>query len=234
MTEIFEKKTDKPYESFITALPVMAGYFMVSFVFGIMCIDAGMPLWFPAAMCLFVYAGASQFAALALISSGGAFITIILSTFLINSRHILMSMYMSSRKNIAKMSALKKTLYGFGLTDESFAIHSQRFESEKETSPKYLISFNFLCHFSWVLGSIIGAIASSYVSKLVSFKLDYALVAMMIFVLISICTTKKKIVVAIIAAFLTIALNAIYTSPLNFLIATIAACGVGICLKTRI
>src|SRR3546814_8450459 len=60
------------FRSFAEARPVVAGYFTVSFVFCLMAVNAGLPLWLPVAMCLFVYAGASQFAALALISSGAS------------------------------------------------------------------------------------------------------------------------------------------------------------------
>ena len=59
----------QPSRTFAEASPVVAGYFTVSFVFGLMAVNAGLPMWLPVAMCLFVYAGASQFAALALISS---------------------------------------------------------------------------------------------------------------------------------------------------------------------
>jgi predicted branched-subunit amino acid permease len=79
----------QPSRTFAEASPVVAGYFTVSFVFGLMAVNAGLPVWLPVAMCLFVYAGASQFAALALISSGASLTTIILTTFLINARHML-------------------------------------------------------------------------------------------------------------------------------------------------
>ena len=59
----------QPSRTFAEASPVVAGYFTVSFVFGLMAVNAGLPVWLPVAMCLFVYAGASQFAALALIST---------------------------------------------------------------------------------------------------------------------------------------------------------------------
>ena len=73
--------THQPSRTFAEASPVVAGYFTVSFVFGLMAVNAGLPMWLPVAMCLFVYAGASQFAALALISSGASLTTIVLTTF---------------------------------------------------------------------------------------------------------------------------------------------------------
>nr|WP_275402869.1 AzlC family ABC transporter permease [Entomobacter blattae] len=209
----------------------MAGYFMVAFVFGVMCLNVGLPVWFAPAMCLFVYAGASQFAALALLTSGTTLIPILLSTFLINSRHMLMSMYMAKKISSIKMSGLKKSLYAFGLTDESFAMHSQRIENGLSTAASYLLSFNTFCHLAWIAGGLSGALASQYLKKFISFRLDYALTAMMLFVLVALCNTTGKRIVALVSIVTTIGINFIHVSPLNVFVATAIGCGVGICLK---
>jgi len=218
-------------ESLLNASPIMAGYFVVAFVFGVMCLNAGLPVWFPAAMCLFVYAGTAQFAALALLTSGASLLPIVLSTLLINSRHILMSMYMSKKLGNVGMSGLKKSLYAFGLTDESFAMHSQRLESRIATTASYLLSFNAFCHLSWIAGGFAGAVASEYLAKFISFKLDYALTAMMLFVLVALCNTAGKRLVALVSIATTIGMNFIHISPLNVFVATAVGCGVGVCLK---
>ncbi|WP_017346681.1 AzlC family ABC transporter permease [Pantoea sp. A4] len=218
-------------ESFYDALPVVAGYFVVAFVFGMMCVNAGFPLWLPVAMCIFVYGGSSQFAALALLSSSGSFITIVLSTFLINARHILMAVYMAKKLDFMQLLPRQKALYAFGLTDESFALHSQRLASEKTTSYGYLVGFNTWCHLFWIAGGLVGAIASEYLAHLVDFKLDYALTAMMIFVLVSLCNSGQKLCVALSAVITTLLMNAWIPSSLNVFIATAVGCGVGLCLK---
>lgn len=218
-------------ESFVDALPVITGYFVVSFVFGVMCISAGLPLWLPVAMCVFVYAGAAQFAALALITSGAPLLTIALSTLLINSRHMLMAMYMAKQSDGLGISRSQKLMYAFGLTDESFALHSQRLQAGKYTPPGYLLQFNTWCHASWIAGALLGAVASDALSRFSAFKLDYALTAMMIFVLVSLCNSRPKLIVALVVIAATCLLNALYPSPLNVFVATAMGCGVGLCLK---
>jgi 4-azaleucine resistance transporter AzlC len=215
----------------INALPIMAGYYVVAFVFGVMCLNAGLPVWFPAVMCLFVYAGTAQFATLSLLTSGTTLLPIVLSTLLINSRHILMSMYMSKKLSSVKMSGFKKSLYAFGLTDESFAMHSQRLESSLATTSAYLLRFNVFCHLAWIAGGLSGAIASEYLARFISFKLDYALTAMMIFVLVALCNTPVKRLVAMVSVITTLGMNFINISPLNVFVATAIGCGVGICIK---
>lgn len=218
-------------ECLLNASPIMAGYYVVAFVFGVMCLNVGLPVWFPAVMCLFVYAGTAQFAALTLLTSGATLVPIVLSTLLINSRHILMSMYMSKKLGPVKMSGFKKSLYAFGLTDESFAMHSQRLESGVATTSAYLLSFNAYCHLAWIAGGFSGAVASEYLARFISFKLDYALTAMMLFVLVALCNTPGKRIVALVSVVTTVGMNFIHISPLNVFVATAVGCGVGICLK---
>ncbi|MCU0124356.1 AzlC family ABC transporter permease [Pseudomonas vlassakiae] len=218
-------------ESLVDALPIITGYFVVSFVFGVMCINAGLPLWLPAAMCLFVYAGAAQFAALALMTTSAPLITIALSTLLINSRHMLMAMYMSKRSAQLPISKPQKLLYAFGLTDESFAFHSQRLENGRPTSAGYLLQFNTYCHASWIAGAVFGAVASDALNRFSQFKLDYALTAMMIFVLISLCSNLTRALIALVVIVTTCLLNMYAPSPLNVFIATAVGCGAGLCLK---
>ncbi|MFT4020424.1 MAG: AzlC family ABC transporter permease [Acinetobacter sp.] len=218
-------------DSLLDAAPVMAGYYVVAFVFGVMCLNIGLPVWFPAAMCLFVYAGAAQFSSLSLLTAGTTLAPILLSTLLINARHILMSMYMSKKLRSVQMSRLQKSLYAFGLTDESFAMHSQRLENGLLTTSPYLLRFNIFCHLAWIAGGLCGAIASEYLARFIRFKLDYALTAMMVFVLVSLCNTPKKRLVALISIITTIGMNFIHISPLNVFVATAVGCGVGLCIK---
>ncbi|AOE63335.1 AzlC family ABC transporter permease [Pseudomonas corrugata] len=219
--------------TFAEASPVVAGYFTVSFVFGLMAVNAGLPLWLPVAMCLFVYAGASQFAALALISSGASLTTIVLTTFLINARHMLMSVYMAKALRALGLSRFERWCYASGLTDESFAFHSVKLGSGAPVSVRYLIGFNLFCHTSWVLGGLLGAVCAQYAAHLIKYQLDYALTAMMLYVLVSLCNTRNKLIAALAAVVCMGVLSLLGTSPFNVFIATFVGCGVGVCLTKR-
>jgi 4-azaleucine resistance transporter AzlC len=219
--------------TFAEASPVVAGYFTVSFVFGLMAVNAGLPLWLPVAMCLFVYAGASQFAALALISSGASLTTIVLTTFLINARHMLMSVYMAKALRALGLSRFERWCYASGLTDESFAFHSVKLGSGAPVSVRYQIGFNLFCHTSWVLGGLLGAVCAQYAAHLIKYQLDYALTAMMLYVLVSLCNTRNKLIAALAAVVCMGVLSLLGSSPFNVFIATFVGCGVGVCLTKR-
>lgn len=219
--------------TFADASPVVAGYFTVAFVFGLMAVNAGLPLWLPVAMCLFVYAGASQFAALALISSGASLTTIILTTFLINARHMLMSVYMAKALRAMGLSRQERWCYAAGLTDESFAFHSVKLGSGAPVSVRYLIGFNLYCHTSWVLGGLLGALCAQYAAHLIKYQLDYALTAMMLYVLVSLCDSRNKLIAALAAVVCMGGLSVLSHSAFNVFIATFFGCGVGVWLNKR-
>ncbi|WP_145139705.1 AzlC family ABC transporter permease [Pseudomonas duriflava] len=219
--------------TFSEASPVVAGYFTVSFVFGLMAVSAGYPLWLPVAMCLFVYAGASQFAALALMTAGASLPTIVLTTFLINARHMLMSVYMSRALRPLGLTRLERWLYAAELTDESFAFHSSKLQNGGPVDIRDLIGFNLFCHSAWVLGALLGALSSAYTAHLIQYKLDYALTAMMLYVLVSLCDSKIKLLSAAAAVLCMGLLNLLVESAFNVFIATFTGCGVGLWLKKR-
>lgn len=213
------------------SFPIITGYFTVSFVFGISCVNLGLPLWFPVLMSLFVYAGAAQFSFLVLFSAGASILTMVVTTFLINLRHFLMSICMSNIFNKLAIKNKFKWLYGYGLTDESFAFHSALGDSK--LSHKYFLSFNLLCHASWVLGSFFGAWLATNADSIELVNLQYALTAMMIYVLVLLSNSKRKVIVGLASIISMIILSAIYESHFNIFIATFIGAGTGVWLKKK-
>ena len=219
-------------KSLKNSFPVVAGYFTVSFVFGISCVNLGLPIWFPTLMSLLVYAGAAQFSFLILFSTGASISTIVITTFLINLRHMLMSIYISNVFDKLKIKRKFRWLYGYGLTDESFAFHSAL--DDKNLSHKYFLSFNFFCHSAWVLGTLFGAWLSTKTKASDLVNLQYALTAMMMYVLVLLSTNIIKTIVAIVSIISMIVLSLIYESHFNIFIATFIGTGAGVWLKKKV
>lgn len=213
--------------------PIVAGYFAVSFVFGLTAVNQGLHAWVPVLMSLVVYAGAAQFTFLALVIAQASMFTIVLTTFLINLRHMLMSVYMSDALSSIEMSKKQRLWYGFGLTDESFATHSLMV-NDCHFGPHFLISFNTFCHTAWILGTLFGALAATVASEAISIKLDYALTAMMLYVLVSLINTPKKLIVAIVSIISMCLLNLFYQSYINVFIATAIGCFISTWKKTKL
>ena len=85
--------TDRQDETFtaglVTALPIGLGYFPIAFAFGVAATGAGFSGWEAAALSVIIYAGASQFLALALLTSGAALPVAAFTLIAMNLRHVL-------------------------------------------------------------------------------------------------------------------------------------------------
>ena len=103
-------------QAFIDTIPVLTGYLALGFGFGIMLQAAGFPVWLAPVMSITMYAGAMQYVAVGLLSSGASLLTVGLTTFLVNARHLFYGISLLDKfKNTGK-----RTLYMiFALTDET-------------------------------------------------------------------------------------------------------------------
>ncbi|MFO7966900.1 MAG: AzlC family ABC transporter permease [Archaeoglobaceae archaeon] len=203
------------------AFPIIIGYFSISVAFGILAKEyiGGNAIL----MSLIVFAGASQFIALQLITKNTSAALIVATTFLVNLRHILMSSYFTPfYRNVSKF---KRALVAFGITDETFALASKRFQ-EGSGDTRYHLGLNFLCYSSWVGGTIVGLFFGSIVPGSITEVLPFTLVALFISILILNVNTKLDVGIALFSGVLATAL-VVLPEGWNILIATLAACLVG-------
>ena len=74
-----------------SAVPIMLGYVPVGIAYGVMARQAGLNTWQTVLMSLTVYGGASEMMAAGMVAQGAAVLPIVLTTFILNLRHIIMS-----------------------------------------------------------------------------------------------------------------------------------------------
>ena len=115
------KKERKPVvrQAFYRSLPVMAGYMILGAGFGILLRDAGYGALWAFLMSAFIYAGAMQFVGIGLITGGASVLTTLLTTFMVNARHLFYSISMIDKYRDA--GAYKPYLI-FALTDETYSL----------------------------------------------------------------------------------------------------------------
>jgi len=205
----------------VDAAPIMLGYFSISVAFGILAKDyIGESAIL---MSIMVFAGASQFIALQLIMNKTSSALIVLTTFIVNLRHILMSSYFSPFYR--HVSRTKKLLVSFGITDETFAVASKRFR-QSAVSPSYHLTLNFLCYISWVGGTTAGLFSGYLIPLSVAEVLPFTLTALFIAILVMSIETRFDIYIALLSGTLAIILTPL-TKGLNILIAALIACTAG-------
>jgi 4-azaleucine resistance transporter AzlC len=164
-------------------VPVAVAYLPMAMAFGVLAAQTGLSFAQASAMSLFVYAGASQYAALGLIGGGASAPAIILATLVLNFRHFLMSMALSRRLPLRRdgPGAWAAPLgLGFGITDETFVVASL----DARLTPRFFLGLMLTAYASWVAGTAIGAGFSSLIPPLIARGMGVALYAMFVAMLV--------------------------------------------------
>ena len=162
------------------AWPICLGYVPIGLALGVLAQQAAIPWWAVAMMSLMVFAGSAQFICVSMLATSASPWAIILTTFVVNFRHTLMSsalaIYLSgiNRKFLA--------LFAYGLTDESFAVNMAHFKSGQWNRYQAL-TVNHVANFVWFAATITGALLGQFIPT-GAFGIDYALIAMFICLLI--------------------------------------------------
>jgi len=162
------------------ALPIVMGYLPVGMAFGVLARKAGLSPLESGSMSFLVYAGASQFIAVEMISKGIPWFPIVLTTFFVNLRHLLMSSTLS-------LCFSKHSLRTFGilssqLTDESFAV-AMADPSKISNRPRYLFALQATSQLAWIGGSVGGALFGTMIDSS-AYGIPFALPALFICLLV--------------------------------------------------
>ena len=201
------------------AWPICLGYIPIGLAFGVLAQKAGL---YPAEimlMSILVYAGSSQFIAVSMLSAGAGAISIIITTFAVNLRHLLMSS--SLAEFLSDTTRRKLTLFAYGVTDESFAVNHTRF-SRKRWSVGRALVVNHTANLAWIASSIAGGYSGQFIHK-GAFGIDYALTAMFICLLIFQFKGRIYVITAVIAGTVAVILSLIIPGSSYIIIASIFA-----------
>ena len=142
-------------QAFYKSVPVMAGYIVLGIGFGILLRNAGYGVLWAASMSLFIYAGSMQYVGVGLLTGGASVITTIITTIMVNARHLFYSISMVDKyKDAGKF----KLYMIFALTDETYTLLCDG-KAPEGTEPnlyRFLVSFFNQCY--WVTGSVVGSL----------------------------------------------------------------------------
>lgn len=164
-------------------VPIAIGYFPMSVAFGVLAIQAGLSVAQAFGMSVFVFAGASQFAALSFIAGGASALAIALATLVLNFRHFLMSVSLSRllpNERAGRTPWLASLGLGFGVTDETFVVASL----DETPTPAYFAGLELAAYLAWILGTLVGACFALLIPPVLANALGIALYAMFIAILV--------------------------------------------------
>jgi len=210
------------------AAPVMLGYIPIGMALGVLAVQAGLNVWEVMFMSLMVYAGSAQFIAVGLLAAGASAGTIIATTFLVNSRHFLMTA--SLAPYVKKIPASLLNIIGFGVTDETFAVAMGDVCREEKTAG-YFLGLNITSQLCWIISTVIGAAVGNIIPDPRIFGLHFALPAMFIGLLVMQIREKISYLIAIIAVVLSLIFKLLLPGNWNVILASIITATMGVMIE---
>src|SRR6056297_646099 len=123
---------------FKKSIPVILGYMPIGISYGILALQTDLSPYLIVGMSIFVFAGSSQLIAVNMLTAQAGVIAIIMTTFLVNLRHILMSASLSLHFQNTPQRLLP--FIGFVITDESFALGSTLLEEENKNKGLFFLA----------------------------------------------------------------------------------------------
>lgn len=202
-------KRIKFQDGLYNGIGIANGYIPAALTFGLLAKSASLSLMETMSLSIFVYAGASQYMALNLIVIGTGTFEIVLTTFILNLRHFLMSAALNEKAEAEDEAVWKKAMYAFGITDEVFSVAAMRGGS---INAAYMTGLILISYISWVISSGVGYIAGNVLPQVVQESMGFALYAMFIGLLVPLLkTSTKAVLLASTAALLNGILNYFHT-----------------------
>ena len=175
------------------ALPVAVGMVSVGISFGLAARQYGMTTLEATMMSLIVVAGSSQFMAINMLSQGASPPVIVVATFLMNIRHLVMSTYVMNR--LKGTTLYKKLLLAYVVCDESFTLFS--LSKKQDDDAAYMGGLNIVMYLSWAGGTYLGGLMMNLIPPLLSDAMGIAIYAAFISMLMPSLKASMRILVIV-------------------------------------
>lgn len=214
-------------EGLVAAWPICLGYIAIGLAFGVIARKTGLRPLEVGLMSLLVYAGSSQFIAAAMIGDGAGFLPVVLTTFIVNLRHLLMSSSLSI--HLKNLKSVWISAFAYGITDESFALNMTRFRKGSWDWRSALV-VNHSANLFWVASTVAGSIGGQFIPA-GAFGLDYALIAMFLCLLVFQLDSRLHVIVALISGILAVAIALYVPDNYYILAASFIAATAGLGLR---
>lgn len=211
------------------AWPICLGYLPIGMALGVLGQKAGLHPLAIGFMSVIVFAGSSQFIAVSMISTGMPPLTIVMTTFVVNLRHLLMSSALAIPFRGRQRSLL--TLFAYGVTDESFAVNYPKL-IEGNWQIEHALVVNHAANLTWIVSTVIGGYGGQYIPE-GAFGIDYALIAMFICLLIFQLRGRVYFLTAIIAGALAVGLSLLLPGNWHIILASMLAATLGTIIKRQ-
>lgn len=211
------------------AWPICLGYIPIGMAFGVLAQKSGLTPLEIGLMSLLVFAGSSQFIAVSMLNAGAAPLPILITTFTVNLRHLLMSSSLAVYLGRAHRGWI--SLFAYGVTDESFAVNLTKFRDGAWDWQRALV-LNHAANLVWIFSTVMGGYCGQFIPP-GALGIDYALIAMFLCLLVFQLRGRVYALTAIISGVSAVFLSLLIPGNAFVVIASVSAATVGVMLRRR-
>jgi 4-azaleucine resistance transporter AzlC len=195
------RSTLSPYQAFwkgaMAVIPLSLSCAPWGLLVGSLAIDAQMTPLESQGFSAIVFAGAAQLVAIGMIKTGASLSSILVTTLLLTSQHLLYGLHM--RATLSSLSSRWRIGLGFLLTDEFFALNSQY--DQKTFSRWFALGVGLSFYLAWNVFTLAGILLGKSIPNLESLGLEFSIAA----TFIALVTPVVKSVPTIICVFVSLA-----------------------------
>jgi 4-azaleucine resistance transporter AzlC len=195
--------------------PLWLGVVPFGLAFAVTSRAAGLSLLETQALSVFVFAGAAQFSAVGLIAAGAAGVEIVLTTLLLNVRHLL---YGLSLGRVFHLTRSERPVAAFFLTDEAFGVAA----GARERSFAFLMGIELSLFMMWNLATVSGFVLGATIPDPTKLGVDLIFPLAFVALLVPLVRTRVELVVAVSAGALAYGLQQSLPGGLPILITGVA------------
>ncbi|QPQ37247.1 MULTISPECIES: AzlC family ABC transporter permease [unclassified Lysinibacillus] len=185
-TDLHNDSTTTTEDSFLQGfkdcVPTLLGYISIGLAFGVVGSASGLSVVEIALLTILVYAGSAQFIFCALLLTSSPASAIIVTIFVVNLRHLLMSLTLAP--HFTRYSMLRNVGFGTLLTDETFGVAVTKQMQNGKLHGKWMDGLNITAYSFWILSCVAGAFLGQWVANPEKWGLDFALIAMFVALLV--------------------------------------------------
>jgi 4-azaleucine resistance transporter AzlC len=209
------------FSGVINELPLLLGVFPFGMIYGVLALQALLPVAAAQAMSSIIFAGSAQFISTQLLAQGIPLIILVGTIFIVNLRHMLYSA--SIAPYTRHLSRPWKALLAYFLTDEAYVIAIAHYNEDTPLERKhwYFLGAGVTLWTGWQIATAAGIFLGAQVPA--AWSLDFALALTFIALVVPALKDRPAVVAAVVAGII-----ALVAYPLPYKLGLIAAAFGGI------
>jgi predicted branched-subunit amino acid permease len=206
--------------------PLWLGVVPFGIAYAVTARDAGLSLVETQALSLLVFAGSAQVSAAGLFARGAGGLEIVLTTFLLNVRHVLYGLALGRTVPLARR---QRPVAAFLLTDEAFGVVA----AGRERSFTYLLGTEVSLFVTWNLATLGGAVLGGSIPDPAEVGVDVIFPLAFLALLVPLVRTRIELAVAVFSGAVAWSIAQVESSGLPILVTGVAGSLLGAALTRR-